>query len=135
MSSVNLVVLVGHLGADPVAQRFMQKVEMIPMAGCWLWTGSLNGRGYGQLFSQRGAPPHKAHRLSYELFRGPIPQGALVMHSCDVRCCVNPDHLDAGTQKKNLRDAAARGRLNQRSRANLRPGARGCRGAGPGQEG
>ncbi len=63
-----------------------------PMSGCWLWDKSVYKNGYGQAtFNHRKA---LAHRVSYELHRGPIPDGMCVLHKCDVKCCVNPDQPD-----------------------------------------
>lgn len=71
------------------------------MSGCWLW---LKGKGYGQ---HKGKP---AHRYSYELHHGPIPQGLMICHKCDVKACVNPHHLYAGTALDNARDNSTRGK-------------------------
>lgn len=82
--------------------------------GCWLWTasrtGSWKGGQHGQFALYHGDHIY-AHRLSYVLFNGPIPDGLLVRHTCDVGYCVRPSHLLVGTQKDNLQDAVVRGRL------------------------
>jgi hypothetical protein len=77
-----------------------------PNTGCWLWTGAVDLNGYGQL-TFRGAHL-RAHRASLESHIGAIPPGMLVCHRCDVRSCVNPAHLYAGTYSDNRRDTLAR---------------------------
>lgn len=67
---------------------------------CWLWTGSQDGRGYGLFFD--GVKPVRAHRYSYMVYKSEIPQGLVIDHLCRVRNCVNPEHLEAVTQKENL---------------------------------
>lgn len=86
--------------------RLWSRVEKTD--GCWLWTGAKNTGGYGMI--QVGGRPIGAHRLSWELAHGPIPKGAMVLHSCDVRHCVRPDHLRVGSALENAADAVARGR-------------------------
>lgn len=71
--------------------------------------GAIKSNGYGD-FSLRGRVVG-AHRAAYELMVGKIPMGAQICHTCDVRCCVNPDHLFVGTRFDNMRDAAKKGRL------------------------
>jgi len=74
-----------------------------PNSGCWLWMGAtVNGYGRAK-YGNTGVL--KAHRLSYKLFKGPIPDGLLVRHLCNVRCCVNPDHLAIGTVWDNSQDS------------------------------
>lgn len=85
-----------------------------PMSGCWIWERGCRGVasdescavGYASAYwdgrSQLG------HRLAYEAFIGPIPDGAFVLHSCDLRCCVNPDHLFLGSHDDNMRDRVAK---------------------------
>ena len=90
-----------------IAERFWPKVRITP--GCWEWTASRQTNGYGQIGV--GTRPHLAHRVSYELHYGDIPDGLVVRHKCDNRLCVNPDHLLTGTAADNVRDAQERGRL------------------------
>lgn len=80
-----------------------------PNSGCWLWTGPLNWNGYGRVT----VGPRKrvrAHRFSYEVHKGPIPDGLQVLHKCDVPCCVNPEHLLLGTFADNMNDKMRKGR-------------------------
>jgi len=84
-------------------ERFLSKVEFSD-AECWVWRGARNEAGYG-LFDNMGA-----HRASYELLVGEIPEGLLVCHRCDNPWCVNPRHLFLGSQKDNLRDMVEKGR-------------------------
>jgi hypothetical protein len=76
---------------------------------CWLWTRArFPGTGYGAFW--RGGKLHKAHRIAYELTFGPPPVGLDVMHICDVRHCVRPDHIRPGSRQENQRDMVAKGR-------------------------
>lgn len=92
---------------DAVAERFWAKVDK--SGECWLWTASHNRRGYGW-FGLNGRN-HAAHRVAWMLERGPIPDGAWVLHHCDVTGCVRPDHLYIGDHRQNTLDAIRRRRM------------------------
>lgn len=101
------------LGGDrnhaPAGARFWRRVDK--SGNCWLWTGSRTQAGYGRFQTGgKGGPYHLAHRFSCELVHGPIPEGAVVMHTCDNPSCVNPAHLALGTHKDNTADMIAKGR-------------------------
>lgn len=90
-------------------ERLMRHVYMEPMSGCWLWTGAVtSNKGYAWM-SYNGTQTN-AHRVSWIEHRGPIPDGMHVLHRCDVRCCVNPDHLFIGTNYDNVLDKMKKGR-------------------------
>ena len=82
-----------------VPERFWPKVEKTD--GCWLWKAYISTSGYGQFTISRRHYP--AHRVSYELLVGRIPEGLEVDHLCRVRHCVNPDHLEPVTRLENIR--------------------------------
>jgi len=101
-----------------IGERFRNKWSLIPDTGCHLWT-SVSIGGYG-VIRQKGKWA-KAHRLSYELYKGKIPKGKCVCHTCDNPLCVNPDHLFLGTHKDNMQDKVRKGRAftgNQKGSAN-----------------
>ena len=90
-----------------IDDRFLSKVEKSPN-GCWLWTGAISMKGYAR-FGVNGRNCH-GHRVSYQLFRGDIPDGMQVCHKCDNPRCVRPDHLFIGDNSANQRDAVAKKR-------------------------
>lgn len=96
----------------PVAERIREKTMIDPETGCWLWLGALNQHGYGSLgitFAYQQTKILLAHRVSYEIFKGPIPDGLTIDHLCRVRHCVNPDHLEAVTHRENILRGVGRG--------------------------
>ena len=87
-------------------ERFFRYVQITDT--CWLWKGGLTHNGYGRYkINYRSV---KAHRFSWELHFGKIPENALILHTCDNPKCVNPKHLEIGTQLDNVRDCQLKGR-------------------------
>jgi DNA-binding CsgD family transcriptional regulator len=104
----------GQVGLG-IEARFWSKVKKA--AGCWEWQGATYPHGHGQILSDGGRKGRliRAHRYSYELANGPIPEGMLVLHKCDNARCVRPDHLELGDHDKNMRDMSLRGRVRRGS--------------------
>lgn len=91
-------------------KHYIEKnVYMDPNSGCWIWNLSHNSEGYGQSKPVNGS--RKAHRTSWFAYYGTIPSGRLVLHKCDNKCCVNPNHLFLGSHSDNMKDAAKKGLL------------------------
>ncbi len=87
-------------------ERFWEKVHKT--SGCWNWSASVSSTGYGQIHVNKR--PDRAHRVSWRLHFGAIPGGLFVLHKCDNRLCVKPDHLFLGTHFDNMSDMVRKGR-------------------------
>ncbi len=84
------------------------------LTSCWLWSAGIGASGYGR-FTHGRAFTVAAHRYSYEIHHGPIPDGQLVCHRCDTPACVNPDHLFVGSSRDNAQDMISKSRAHPRA--------------------
>lgn len=89
-----------------MVERLMERIEKT--ATCWSWKAGCSKNGYGAI--RFNGKQEGAHRVSYTVFKGPIPDGMHVMHSCDNKKCINPDHLNVGTRFDNMKDCAHKNR-------------------------
>lgn len=100
----------------PVELRVAGKISLAPEpGGCWLWTASVNNRGYGVIGTDAGKRVY-VHRFIYAMAFGEIPSGKEICHRCDNPRCVRPAHLMAGTHQDNMQDMIRRGRARRRGR-------------------
>lgn len=95
---------------SPPFKRLYESM-VVSESGCWEWTGLLGSSGYGHI--KAFGKFVGVHRLSFELYNGPIPAGAEIRHRCDNPVCINPDHLEIGSHLQNMRDMIDRGRRVQ----------------------
>ena len=97
-----------HDYKSEIMERFFKKVEKTE--SCWIWTAGIRGKsGYGAI--KVDGKTIDAHRFSYQIHKGEIPDGVYVCHSCDNRKCVNPDHLFLGSPKDNWKDGFEKNRI------------------------
>lgn len=94
---------------DTTEERFWAKVNKT--ASCWEWTAAQQGAGYGYI--KAWGSMRLAHRVSYELANGPIPEGMVIDHICHNRACVNPGHLRLATRKQNNENQAGLSSTNK----------------------
>ena len=92
--------------------RFNEKYEIVEPGGCWVWMAAADAYGYGKIGIATGRSA-RAHRISWRLHNGPIPNHLYVLHRCDNPCCVNPSHLYLGTQADNMADMVSKGRSSR----------------------
>jgi hypothetical protein len=101
-----------------ISGRFWERVSPEPNSGCWIWTGAATAAGYGQMVANR---KHRyAHRISYEMHVGAIPNGLELDHRCRNTFCVNPDHLEPVTHAENVRRGLGPERAGKRQRDKTR---------------
>lgn len=98
----------------PFKSRISEGVNVDDKSGCWNWKGNINNSGYGSVSVSKGSRDKKVtmrtHRMSWIAFNGDIPAGMHVLHKCDNRTCVNPEHLFLGTHRDNMQDMMQKGR-------------------------
>lgn len=100
----------------PLSDRFYAKVERLP-DGCWRWTGMIDKAGYGRIRGENGRAGESlfAHRVSYEMHRGPLTSGLALDHLCRNRWCCNPDHLEEVSHRVNFLRGDALGAIVNRT--------------------
>lgn len=81
----------------------------VPFSGCWIWMGCVSSDGYSQINQK----PWSGHKSAYIAANGDVPEGLEIHHKCNVRCCVNPDHLEAVTHLENIRASSLMGSYNR----------------------
>lgn len=104
-STIDPFRFISHNSGMPKGMTLLERLLRLtvpePNTGCWLWMGAVGHKGYGSIWDGSKGRFVRAHRVSYELHVGPIPEGLQIDHLCRVRCCINPNHLEPVTQSVN----------------------------------
>ena len=105
----------------PAIEKIMAVTAKDESTGCWNYNGHVNAAGYGMYSLRQGSIKRQVqvHRMVWEHFNGPIPDGMCMLHECDNRRCCNPDHLRPGTHAENMTDAKNRNRMKKGTDSNL----------------
>jgi hypothetical protein len=96
-----------HGTKEPLRVRLFRQAVVNDLTGCWEWTGAKTPHGYGIIGLDDKGPTRRAHRVSYEMLREPIPQGLNIDHLCKNPSCINPQHLEPVTQGENVKRGRA----------------------------
>lgn len=100
---------------ESACEMIVNRIEIREEGGCWFWIGRLSDNGYGEVHKNYWGKYYKvsrAHQLSYIIFRGDYNRNLMILHSCNNRNCVNPNHLRVGTAKDNMDDRSKVGSFN-----------------------
>lgn len=115
-----------YVRVKTLKDRLIEKIKINPENGCWEWQAAMMQSGYGKISIRRSVHTG-AHRASYTVFNGEIPDGMVICHKCDNKKCINPDHLFIGTYLDNSKDAQSKGRVRCAPHPSYNTYKKGCR--------